>query len=226
VGQLPRVHFAGRPPWPRYAQMLHVSTLHPHLSVPSVLSWSLTKAMAAGCAILASDTAPVPEAIEHGEPGVPVDARDPAAVAGRAAAMLADRARPAPLRPRARQAALERFSLSRCLPARTRLLRQHFIAGAATEDGVTEVVGGNGDMLALQGWGRAVGPQAQAVLLDGAPRALPPGAAGTHRAGCGRYRRASAGDAAAAGPPPASGRASALSRIRCDAWRYAPVPQP
>ena len=38
-----------------------------------MLSWSLLEAMSAGCAIVASDTAPLREAIRHDETGVLVD---------------------------------------------------------------------------------------------------------------------------------------------------------
>ena len=45
-----------------------------------MLSWNLLEAMSAGCAIVASDTAPVREAIRHGEIGQLVDFRDIARV--------------------------------------------------------------------------------------------------------------------------------------------------
>lgn len=40
-----------------------------YLTYPFVLSWSLLKAMSVGCAILASDTQPLHEAIKHDETG-------------------------------------------------------------------------------------------------------------------------------------------------------------
>jgi glycosyltransferase involved in cell wall biosynthesis len=41
-----------------------------YLTYPFVLSWSLLEAMSAGCAIVASDTQPLKEAIEHNQTGL------------------------------------------------------------------------------------------------------------------------------------------------------------
>jgi glycosyltransferase involved in cell wall biosynthesis len=49
--------------------MLQISRVHVYLTYPFVLSWSLIEAMSSGCAILASDTAPVREAIIDGQTG-------------------------------------------------------------------------------------------------------------------------------------------------------------
>jgi glycosyltransferase involved in cell wall biosynthesis len=45
-----------------------------------VLSWSLLEAMSAGCAIVASDTQPLKEAIVHNETGLLTDFFDPKAL--------------------------------------------------------------------------------------------------------------------------------------------------
>ena len=44
--------------------------MHIYLTVPFVLSWSLMDALACGCTILASDTAPVREMFRHEEYGL------------------------------------------------------------------------------------------------------------------------------------------------------------
>jgi glycosyltransferase involved in cell wall biosynthesis len=49
--------------------LLQLSSVHVYLTYPFVLSWSLLEAMSAGCAIVASDTQPLHEAIEHNETG-------------------------------------------------------------------------------------------------------------------------------------------------------------
>jgi glycosyltransferase involved in cell wall biosynthesis len=67
--QKARVHFLGKIPYEHYLAMLQVSTIHVYLTYPFVLSWSLLEAMSVGCAIVASDTPPVREAIEDGVTG-------------------------------------------------------------------------------------------------------------------------------------------------------------
>lgn len=52
-----------------------------YLTYPFVLSWSLLEAMSAGCAIVASDTQPLHEAIAHNETGRLVDFFDPGQLA-------------------------------------------------------------------------------------------------------------------------------------------------
>ncbi|MBU6369821.1 MAG: glycosyltransferase [Burkholderiales bacterium] len=64
-----RVHFLGRLSYPLFLTMLQISRVHVYLTYPFVLSWSLIEAMSSGCAILASDTAPVREAIIDGQTG-------------------------------------------------------------------------------------------------------------------------------------------------------------
>jgi len=56
--------------------------------VPFVLSWSLLDAMACGCLLVASDTAPVREFLEDGVTGLLVPPHDPAALAARIATAL------------------------------------------------------------------------------------------------------------------------------------------
>lgn len=70
---LGRVHFLGRVPYGQYLGLLQLSTVHVYLTYPFVLSWSLLESMSAGCAIVASDTAPVREIVRHNEPGRLVD---------------------------------------------------------------------------------------------------------------------------------------------------------
>jgi glycosyltransferase involved in cell wall biosynthesis len=68
-----RVHFTGSVPWTTHLDILRASTVHVYLTVPFVLSWSLLEAMSAGATIVASDTAPVREVIEHDVNGLLVD---------------------------------------------------------------------------------------------------------------------------------------------------------
>jgi glycosyltransferase involved in cell wall biosynthesis len=61
--------FTGLLPVTDLVDVLSLSDLHLYLTVPFVLSWSLMNALACGCTVLASDTAPVREMIEDGRNG-------------------------------------------------------------------------------------------------------------------------------------------------------------
>ena len=76
-----RVHFLGQVPYQFFIPLLQLSTVHVYLTYPFVLSWSLLEAMSAGCAIVASDTQPLREAIVHDETGMLVNFFDPSALA-------------------------------------------------------------------------------------------------------------------------------------------------
>ena len=64
-----RVSFLGSIQYLHFISLLQLSTVHVYLTYPFVLSWSLLEAMSAGCAIVASDTRPLHEAIRHNENG-------------------------------------------------------------------------------------------------------------------------------------------------------------
>ncbi|MFT3736949.1 MAG: glycosyltransferase family 4 protein [Rhodocyclaceae bacterium] len=70
---LHRIHFLGKVPYETYRKVLQISAAHVYFTYPFVLSWSLLEAMATGCRIIASDTAPVREAIRHGHSGTLTD---------------------------------------------------------------------------------------------------------------------------------------------------------
>ncbi len=114
---LSRVHFVGKVPYADFLRVLQVSTVHVYLTYPFVLSWSLLEAMSAGCAIVASDTAPVREAIRHSETGQLVDFFDPAALAQQVIALCQDPAERSRLGAQARAFAVAHYDLeTRCLP--------------------------------------------------------------------------------------------------------------
>ena len=120
-----RVHFVGNLPYADFTRLLQVSTVHVYLTYPFVLSWSLLESMSLGCAIVASDTAPLREAIFEGETGRLVDFFDPAALASRVIELLNDPAQRTRLGAAARDFAVRHYDLrSVCLPRQLRWVEQ------------------------------------------------------------------------------------------------------
>jgi glycosyltransferase involved in cell wall biosynthesis len=116
IGGVPaRVHFLGRIARADYRTLLQVSAAHVYLTVPFVLSWSMLEAMAAGCLVVGSATPPVQEMIVDGENGVLVDFFDPAGLAERVVAALADAKRPRPMRAAARRTVVARYGRAEAL---------------------------------------------------------------------------------------------------------------
>lgn len=116
-----RVHFLGRIPYARYRNLLQVSAAHVYLTYPFVLSWSLLEAMASGCLIIGSDTAPVREVLRHGENGLRVDFFQPQAIADAVLHALTNPAVHASLRVRARETAAQ-YSLAQGIVGYRRVL--------------------------------------------------------------------------------------------------------
>lgn len=112
-----RVHFLGRIPYDRFVRLLQVSRVHVYLTYPFVLSWSLFEAMSAGAAIVASDTAPLHEAIEPGRTGTLVDFFDGEALVDEVCALLDDPDRRAAYGAAARDFVRAHYDLETiCLP--------------------------------------------------------------------------------------------------------------
>ena len=112
-----RVHFLGNLPYQQFIPLLQLSTVHVYLTYPFVLSWSLLEAMSAGCAIVASDTAPLREAIEHDKTGCLVDFFDAPQLAEQVSALLANADQRQRLGNAARHFAQANYDLKmQCLP--------------------------------------------------------------------------------------------------------------
>jgi glycosyltransferase involved in cell wall biosynthesis len=119
-----RVHFLGKLPHAEYLKVLQVSAAHVYLTWPFVLSWSMLEAMAAGCVVIGSRTAPVTEVLVDGENGRLVDFFDRAALVAALLSTLRDPTRGRTLREAARATILRRYDLRRhCLPAALGLIR-------------------------------------------------------------------------------------------------------
>ncbi len=81
-----RTHFLGKIPYQHYKQVLQVSAAHLYLTYPFVLSWSMLEAMASGCNVLGSNTAPVREVLRDGRNGTLVDCFDVEEISSKAIA--------------------------------------------------------------------------------------------------------------------------------------------
>ena len=112
-----RVHFLGQIPYQHFITLLQLSTVHVYLTYPFVLSWSLLEAMSCGCAIVASDTKPLHEAIIDHQTGILTPFFDPKALASNVVTLLEDPKQREALGHRAREFAVEHYDLKQvCLP--------------------------------------------------------------------------------------------------------------
>ena len=120
---LSRVHFTGLLPKSDYLKVLQASSAHIYLTYPFVLSWSMLEAMAAGCLVVASNTAPVNEVITDGVNGLNVDFFSPQNIAERVVDVLSRPNEYKEVRIKARQTILERYALHKLLPIHINLLQ-------------------------------------------------------------------------------------------------------
>ncbi len=127
AGQLDlrRVHFTGWLNQHDYREVLRASQAHVYLTYPYVLSWSLMEAMATGCLVVGSRTAPVEEVIQDGHNGLLVDFFDHKALASTLEQALARPDHYQPIRQQARQTMLDHYSLAKLIPTHERWIKQH-----------------------------------------------------------------------------------------------------
>ena len=112
-----RVHFLGTIPYESFIPLLQLSTVHVYLTYPFVLSWSLLEAMSVGCAIVASDTQPLHEAIVHDKTGRLVDFFDHQALTKEVCQLLDNAKLREKLGKNARAFAIKHYDLQTiCLP--------------------------------------------------------------------------------------------------------------
>ena len=112
---LSRVHFLERLPHAELRALMQVSTTHVYLTYPFVLSWSCIEALSAGCAIVASDTAPVRDVIVDGENGLLTPFHDHCALAAKISDLLGDPKLRARLSASARETAVAGFDIRTCV---------------------------------------------------------------------------------------------------------------
>ena len=105
-----RTHFLGKLDYEAYRDVLRVSSAHVYLTVPFVLSWSFLEAMAAGCPVIGSDTAPITEFVTDGENGLLANFFDTEELTERMTEMLDAGPRAEAMRIKARETIRQRWS--------------------------------------------------------------------------------------------------------------------
>ncbi len=110
---LDRVHFLGKVAYRDYLNLLRLSSAHLYLTYPFVLSWSMLEAMALGCLVIGSDTAPVQEVIQDGVNGLLVPFFQTQALAERVIEVLEAPERFRDLRAAARATICDRYDFER-----------------------------------------------------------------------------------------------------------------
>ena len=117
-----RVHFTGTLPYAQFLPLLQLSACHVYLTYPFVMSWSLLEAMACGCAVVGSDTAPVREVIRDGENGLLVDFFSPSDLAAAVAELIHDRDRARVFGEAARRTVETHYDLNNCVSRQLALM--------------------------------------------------------------------------------------------------------
>jgi glycosyltransferase involved in cell wall biosynthesis len=125
---LNRFHFLDRISERALVDLFRLSDCHFYWTVPFTLSWSLLQAMSTGCLVVASDTAPVRDAIESDANGLLVQPHATEETTGLLLNVLDNGARYTNLRVAARETALRDYSVQVRLPILAEFL--HDVAGA------------------------------------------------------------------------------------------------
>ncbi|GBR49689.1 glycosyl transferase [Acetobacter pomorum] len=110
---LSRVHFVGKVDYRDFLRLLQRSDAHVYLTYPFVASWSLREAMAIGCAIVGSATAPVQEFLTDQETAILVPFTEPDKIASGVLELLRNK----PLATRLRRAVREKAEHTLCIKA-------------------------------------------------------------------------------------------------------------
>ncbi|WP_170952598.1 glycosyltransferase [Rhodobacter sp. JA431] len=118
-----RLHLHGLKPRDEYLKVLQASTAHVYFTEPFVTSWSLLEAMAAGCLVIGSNTAPVREKVDDMETGILVDMDDRDEVAEMIEWVFDNPLEAAEIRAQAREFVLEHFDARKVFAKKAEYLR-------------------------------------------------------------------------------------------------------
>jgi len=132
-----RFIFTGQILASQLAELLSLSNLHIYLTLPFVLSWSLMNSLAVGCTVLASDTQPVREVIQHKRNGLLAGFHDVDALTEQALRVLKAPDEFLPLGQAGVRLIDEKYSLTKTLPQMVKLYRRT-VAGDRTKGSCLE----------------------------------------------------------------------------------------
>lgn len=122
---LSRFHFLNWISEAALVDLYRLSDCHIYWTVPFTLSWSLFQALSTGCLVVASDSAPVRDAITHRENGLLVAPYDIPAFVTQILDTLESPQRYTGLRGAARQKVVAQFSFEVCLPQLAEFYLKH-----------------------------------------------------------------------------------------------------
>jgi glycosyltransferase involved in cell wall biosynthesis len=117
-----RIHWCGMVPYDQLMAAFNVSAAHMYLTYPFVLSWSMMEAMSCGVPLVASDTAPVREVVQHEQNGLLVDFFSPEQLAAACMRLLDDKPFAEALRRKARETIVQYYALKDLLPKHVALV--------------------------------------------------------------------------------------------------------
>ncbi|MDD3435644.1 MAG: glycosyltransferase [Candidatus Gastranaerophilales bacterium] len=117
-----RIHFTGILSFHDYVKLLQISSVHVYSTVPYVLSWSVLNAMAVGCCIVASNTAPVLEVIRDNYNGLLFDFYNVEQLVEKVEYVLDNKEKMVEIRRNARQSVIDNYALEKTLPQQFNLI--------------------------------------------------------------------------------------------------------
>jgi len=127
---LDRFLFTGQVSEEQLVEILSLSDLHIYLTAPFVLSWSLMDALACGCTVLGSDTAPVREVIEHEKNGLLAGFFDVDGLTREALRVLDDPRQFRPLGEAGMSLIDDRYSMAKTIPEHVKLFERVVAQGS------------------------------------------------------------------------------------------------
>lgn len=113
---LNRIHFVGIISFVDYIHLLQISSVHVYSTYPYILSWSILNAMAIGCCLVASNTAPVVEVIKDNYNGLLFDFYNVEQLVEKIEYALNNKVEMQKIRENARQTIIDNYEIRKALP--------------------------------------------------------------------------------------------------------------